>query len=1038
MPRALLGALAVLLLGATGSVDLEPVRRLQAAGRWASSDTLATATLARLEAAPDPDSLAIADALFYIGQARWKLAAHADGVGLRSAGRCLGIRERRLGPETLPTAAAHVLVGRILVVVDRADSARFHVQRAIDIRTRLIPGDTLLADAWQQMGVVQSARRDFPAALQAYGRALEMRRRIFGPEHPEVADVLSEIGNCRYSMRDLDAARDTLQHALDIFTRALGPDAYERNAPLNYLATVENASGDFGRAMELRSEAIRVARAAKGDDDVVVMLLSANLANGLFEFGDYAGARASYAALLPRFEARYGRDNTRTCNVRGSLGISCLLTGDTAQALRLLREVETALKDTRPPAPTLAISLRWQGEALHRGGHHAEARPLAERAIATERSARRPWGTTLATSHYLLLSILEAQGDLAALDSVSQALQRLTDEYALGSTATRGTVRYWRARAARALGRDAEAWSLALEGEQMARELVRLNAQALPDRHALGVSDRVSRHLDLVFSMAGADSARLETAWDRLTRSRGLVSAEVARRRLPPGASADTALLALRSHWLEAQQRLARALVSGSGRDSAARAEIEGLRTRAETAENAYALARGAAAPPDPGLAEVRARLGPGQALVGFVETGAANDTGRVCALVARGGSPGVTRVELGRSAALRAALEPWREALSTPPGAQPGYHPERECRRLGLAARAAVWDPLAAALRGATDVFLVADGPLLDVAWAALPDGAGYLVERDARLHVLNAEREMLDTAPVAHGGALLAVGAPDYDHGAEAAPLLLASASPAALDLRGPSPDPCAGRDQTFAPLPGSGEEARAVAAAWGPSARTLTGAAASEAAFKSAAPGNVVLHVATHGVVARDTCAAGFAGTRGVGGVGPVAAPRAGKPAATSAARPAPPAPSPWMGRRVWLALAGANRAADHAGDENEGLLTAEEVLTLNLEGVEWVVLSACHSGLAEGWAREGAIGMRRAFELAGARTVIASQWAVEDESTRRWMAALYQARAAGAASAAEAIRAANRATLAERRHTHRSTHPFYWAAFAATGE
>jgi CHAT domain-containing protein len=141
---------------------------------------------------------------------------------------------------------------------------------------------------------------------------------------------------------------------------------------------------------------------------------------------------------------------------------------------------------------------------------------------------------------------------------------------------------------------------------------------------------------------------------------------------------------------------------------------------------------------------------------------------------------------------------------------------------------------------------------------------------------------------------------------------------------------------------------------------------------------------------------------------------------------------------MSRRVWLALAGANRALAHDVDENEGFLTAEEVLTLDLQGTDWVVLSACHSGLAESWSRDGALGMRRAFDLAGARTVIASQWAVEDEATLDWMRELYAARAAGATSASAAIESASRHVLAARRKSGRSTHPFYWAAFSASGE
>ena len=77
------------------------------------------------------------------------------------------------------------------------------------------------------------------------------------------------------------------------------------------------------------------------------------------------------------------------------------------------------------------------------------------------------------------------------------------------------------------------------------------------------------------------------------------------------------------------------------------------------------------------------------------------------------------------------------------------------------------------------------------------------------------------------------------------------------------------------------------------------------------------------------------------------------------------------------------------------------------------------------------------MRRAFRLAGARTVIASQWNLGDESAREWMRDLYAARVAGTTSAAVAMRDANRTFLAARRAGGRSTHPFYWAAFSASG-
>lgn len=66
------------------------------------------------------------------------------------------------------------------------------------------------------------------------------------------------------------------------------------------------------------------------------------------------------------------------------------------------------------------------------------------------------------------------------------------------------------------------------------------------------------------------------------------------------------------------------------------------------------------------------------------------------------------------------------------------------------------------------------------------------------------------------------------------------------------------------------------------------------------------------------------------------------------------------------------------------------------------------------------------------------MIASQWCVDDEATREWMRALYEARARGVSSAGEAMTAASKTLLDARRRSQRSTHPFYWAAFTSSGE
>jgi CHAT domain-containing protein len=63
---------------------------------------------------------------------------------------------------------------------------------------------------------------------------------------------------------------------------------------------------------------------------------------------------------------------------------------------------------------------------------------------------------------------------------------------------------------------------------------------------------------------------------------------------------------------------------------------------------------------------------------------------------------------------------------------------------------------------------------------------------------------------------------------------------------------------------------------------------------------------------------------------------------------------------------------------------------------------------------------------------------SLWAVEDESARRWMKALYEARLERNLGTSEAVREASLQILRFRRRNDRSTHPLFWAGFVATGD
>jgi CHAT domain-containing protein len=101
------------------------------------------------------------------------------------------------------------------------------------------------------------------------------------------------------------------------------------------------------------------------------------------------------------------------------------------------------------------------------------------------------------------------------------------------------------------------------------------------------------------------------------------------------------------------------------------------------------------------------------------------------------------------------------------------------------------------------------------------------------------------------------------------------------------------------------------------------------------------------------------------------------------------------------------------------------------------VTLAVLSACDTGSGKIKNGEGVFGLRRAFRIAGVQTLITSLWGVEDKDTKDWMEAFYEAIFSKKLQPAEAVREASLEVLRKLRNKKKTTHPFYWGGFVASG-
>lgn len=130
---------------------------------------------------------------------------------------------------------------------------------------------------------------------------------------------------------------------------------------------------------------------------------------------------------------------------------------------------------------------------------------------------------------------------------------------------------------------------------------------------------------------------------------------------------------------------------------------------------------------------------------------------------------------------------------------------------------------------------------------------------------------------------------------------------------------------------------------------------------------------------------------------------------------------------------LLLANAQQGISGQTVEGEdGILTAREALNLTLDKTQLVVMSACETGRGEIRNGEGVYGLQRAFQQAGARTVLISLWKVSDEATQVLMTSFYENLLSKKLNKREAFFQAQLELM------KKYPQPYYWGAFVMVGE
>jgi CHAT domain-containing protein/tetratricopeptide (TPR) repeat protein len=863
-----------------------------------------------------------------------------------------------------------------------------------------------------EMGSYLWLTGDYAAGKQRLERALAINESAFGPNHPRTATVEVNLGGVLSMMGDLPAARRVLEQAIASYEQSVGLSHPDASAAMTNLSSVLMDLGDFDAARVLCRRTLQEAEEKLGPNHILVAMALTNL--GLLErrTGHPGTAKPLFIRGLAIRENALGREAYDVSLSLEGLADAYRDLGDLDSArVTCARGLSIRQKELGDQNPETAREMSHLASILADGGDLESAEALFDRAARIQEATLGPAHPDLASS----------------LASRAEVLLRM--------------------------GREDPAFETALRVEEIAGDHLRWMARRMPESDALRYEAVRASGLGVLLAVTVDDPApaRVRRAWSAAIRTRALVLDEMASRHRALVLDEDPGIAELEQRLTAATTRLANLVVQEAG--FLPSEAFLGLLSAAgkEKKEAEDALAERSAAfrmeihATHVDLAGLESALHAGEALVGIYRYSRAKTAAGpfYVAFVQNGPGRDPAVVDLGPAAALDSLVSRWNRmvARSTSAAGVSEAALEADTRVAGAALRSALWAPLESDLAGAARVFFVPDGAANLVNLAALPDGdRSYLLETGPTVHYLSSERDLLTPVEEASDGAgLLALGGPDFDDSGTAPPPQSGFPAPAEVLFRGGHSGCREFANLVFEPLPGSAREAKEIGALWKRATKQATkqgtpragaprkndlvllAGAATESAFKQLAPGRRVLHLATHGFLLGADCA-----PAGPAGLSP----------AGVASGPVLSGDEPLL--RCGLALAGANRRDVSDPNGEDGILTAEEIASLDLSGVEWAVLSGCETGAGDVLAGEGVLGLRRAFQVAGVRTLVMSLWKVDDEATRTWMRELYRARLDQGLSTSDAVREASLAVLRELRKNGEATHPFLWGAFVAAGD
>jgi CHAT domain-containing protein/tetratricopeptide (TPR) repeat protein len=828
--------------------------------------------------------------------------------------------------------------------------------------------------ALNNFGVLRLQQGRFGEAEELLQRALTARERVLGADHEETLDTLLALGLLYQGQQRFDEAEPVLQRLLDGRTRIKGAQHPETVMAVNALAGLHFARGEAAEA-ERHFRSALAASAALGDAHPTTLDALEGLAGALL-----LQARGKEAAELaerafPARERTFGPSHPAT--------------------LRSLSVLATAYLATDRPAEAEPLFARAMAESEKRlGNEHPDFLLAAENVVAARLSANVDDPRALDPARRLLAGARARRGGEA-----SQSVPRSGD--LRGRRGARWYTMFADAAVAAAAADPAQREQLLAEVFVALQEAVAGEASASIARMA------VRRYAE----RQGGDLAGLVAEREQLTEQWRRLSEQIAQSFNTAGDGADAVRTQLRGERDRVQARM----------------EQVDERIKARFPEYFQLVRPGAVSGGD-----TQRLLGPDDAILiavpGTFGTHVLAVT-RERAEWARSDwtqretADAVARLRFDAGAQVDASPEQLRAwEAERPADGRPSFD-----RKVAYQLYTALVQPVEPALAGKKRIYVIAGESLAALPFSMLvtapPTGADddpaalratpWLAERYALVHVPSIMALGLlrgagrDAAP----GGFVGFGDPAFEGkatsrgamrgGRRGVPAVSAEdvVTPVRTGWGGLLAN--VGALRALEQLPGTARELKAMGDIFGASAsRIFTRAGATEAQVRTADLSKArVVAFATHGLTPTDAV---------------------GEASASELFELAEPG----------LVLT----PPAEASEADDGFLSASEVATLKLDA-DWVILSACNTASGDA-ATAGLSQLARAFFYAGARSLLASHWPVDDDVAARMTVRTLALEQAGTPRA-EAFQQAMREIRSDPAHPEWA-HPFYWSPFVLIGD